>query len=137
MTIDEIKRYTDDEELLKKAEGYLKEIEEDGSCEGKYSLALLLQELNNKNLEEEVFDLFKEAAEDGTDADALLQLAILYEVGKGCKKDIVKSSHAATRLSSSEILMRNSSSRRFSGTMRRSWHATGRSTKPIRTIRRR
>lgn len=34
MTIDEIKRYTDDEELLKKAEGYLKEIEEDGSCEG-------------------------------------------------------------------------------------------------------
>jgi len=90
MTINEIMRYTDDVELLERAENLLRQIEENGSGESKQALALLLEGLHNKNLEEEVFELYKGAAEDGTNPDALLKLATLYSTGKGCRKDTAK-----------------------------------------------
>lgn len=90
MTIEEIKRYTDDEEVLETAEGCLRQIDESRSCKGKYDLAVLLERIHNKNLDEEVFELYKGAVEGGENSDALLSLAKLYNRGKGCKRDIAK-----------------------------------------------
>lgn len=91
MTTEEIKRYTDDDEVIEMVEECLKQIDESGSCESKYELAALLERIHNKNLDEEVFKLYKEASEGSMNPAALLNLAVLYDKGKGCKRDIAKS----------------------------------------------
>ena len=63
MTIEEFRRYSDDEEMIERVEEYLKQVDEGGSCEGKYELAVLLESIHNKNLDEEVFELYKDVAE--------------------------------------------------------------------------
>ena len=87
MTIEEIKRYTDEGEVIEMVEECLKS----GSCESKHELATLLERIHNKNLDEEVFKLYKEASEGSMNPAALLNLAVLYDKGKGCKRDIAKS----------------------------------------------
>ncbi len=90
MTIEEIRKYTNDEELIVTAQECLRQIGETGSWEGKYKLAVLLEGLN-RNLDEDIFMLYKDAAENGVNnASALLGLARLYKSGKGCKRDISK-----------------------------------------------
>lgn len=91
MTIEEFRRYSDDEEMIERVEECLKQIDEGGSCEGKYELAVLLESIHNKNLDEEVFELYKDVAEGSMNPAALLSLAVLYHKGKGCKRDIAKS----------------------------------------------
>ena len=43
MTIEEFRRYSDDEGMIERVEEYLKQVDEGGSCEGKYELAVLLE----------------------------------------------------------------------------------------------
>ena len=91
MTIEKIRRYTDDEEVIERVDRCLKQINESGLRESKYELAVLIEGIHNKNLDEEVFELYKDVAEGSKNPAALLSLAVLYDKGKGCKRDIAKS----------------------------------------------
>ena len=91
MKIENIRKYTDDEKILGMAENCLRQIDEGGSPESKYELAILLEELHNKNLNEDIFELFKGAAEDGANSAALLKLSKYYHAGRGCQRNIAKS----------------------------------------------
>ena len=91
MRIENIREYTDNEKILGMAENCLKQIDESGSPESKYELAILLEELHNKNLNEDIFELFKGAAEDDANSGALLKLSKYYHAGRGCQRNIARS----------------------------------------------
>ena len=87
----DLSMYITDGEQLAVAKKLIDAIEKENDRESMFELAKILEGLNNKNLYEQVFILYKNAADEGTNSNASLCVAKLYKRGKGCCRSIEKS----------------------------------------------